>query len=205
MGKRKLRLKAVKNYERKKYHGKASWKVSIPIEYYTNCHSTVPDDNTESELKISIPLQFYTSSTVPDASKLRARLDMCNLLPKEWVMSSHQVSELDTPFLALYRKVPTLATCTLQSVPNSVDLISMKIAPDCTWFLSIGTYQLDLTHCQLLEKFLFKKVNSVDLLILLLSQLDCITLCIGNPDEKFTGIRERHKGEFKDQTGTVML
>ena len=196
MGKRKFRLKAVKNYERKKYQNRVhleELKVSIPLSIYRSL--AVPDASSE-ELKVSIPLSIYKSSAVPDANTLRARLDMLNMLPEGWVTSFVQVSLLHTPFFALYRK--------LSSDNPSVDLISVTITPDCTWSLSIGPYQLDLTHCQLLKQFLHNKLNSLDLLVQLLSQLDNITFCIGNPDEKFTVIKERHRGEFKDHSGMLL-
>ena len=111
MGKRKFRLKSVKNYERKRYQRRAAHvhvdevKVSIPHQVYT-CRDHVDDHVHVDELKvsiplhvytcrdrvdklnISIPLHIYTSLPSTDAGILYSRLDKLKVLPEGWVTSS---------------------------------------------------------------------------------------------------------------------
>ena len=80
----------------------------------------------------------------------------------------------------------------------------MLIRTDCTWSIAVGSSELDFSHCQLLNDFLGKKANSIDIILKLLAVLENSTLCIGNYDEKFIAIRDQHKGEFKDCTGSLL-
>ena len=78
MGKRKFRLKHVKNYEKKKYQN-MQLKVSYPL------HLVKPDP--VSELMLCIPLNIYIKSLAPNASVLYSRVSTTKLVPKEWTTS----------------------------------------------------------------------------------------------------------------------
>ncbi len=47
-------------------------------------------------------------------------------------------------------------------------------------------------------------LNTVEKVLSLLAKADCVKVCIGNPDKKFDAIRDKRKGRFGSQKGTVM-
>ena len=46
-----------------------------------------------------------------------------------------------------------------------------------------------------------ERLNSVTVINDMISHLQMTSLCIGNPDEKFTLIKDTHKGVFKSKNG----
>ena len=172
MGKRKFRLAVRKNYERKKYQKQSSL-VSVPPE-------TI-DIQPVSELIVHIPRSVYASATAPNLHTLYLRVT--SILPKEWT--------------AAY--VESSSTLTLTKAYSSAGtLLVVSVTPDYLWSIRIGMNQLQ-------ERYLLKScptnLSSIGAVMELVACVDDSQFCIGNPDEKFDRIRERHKGNFKDRSG----
>lgn len=74
------------------------------------------------------------------------------------------------------------------------------VAANCVWSLTLGTIVLKLDQCQLLKKFPLK-LDSVNMVVRLLSCLNTSSFCKGNPDNKFAKIRQNHQGVFRDRSG----
>ena len=163
MGKRKFRLKHVKNYEKKKYQN-MQLKVSYPL------HLVKPDP--VSELMLCIPLNIYIKSLAPNASVLYSRLSTTKLVPKEWT-TSILVSQSHSSLFSMKRRIQN----------SSLDLI-ITVAPDCVWSMTIGTTQFCIDQCQLLNVF-SSKLDSIDTVVKLLSCIDKSKVCKGNSDVKF--------------------
>lgn len=168
MGKRKLWLKHVKNYERKKRQNR-QLKVSIPLQ--------LVKPTPVSSLIVSVPLNSYIKSSAPSADALHSRLNKSKLFPKGWT-TSLLMSESHSSLFSIKGQIQ-----------NSLLDIIITVAPDCAWSISIGTSQFSIDDCQLMKSFL-SKLNSVDMIKRLLSCLDNSKVCNGNSDEKFYEILE---------------
>ena len=98
MGKRKFRLKSVKNYERNKYKRKV----------------------LSEGLKVSIPLHIYTTAVVSDASTLHARLcSPGSVLPTGWDILECEESE--STLFSLTQNCPNTSSHNNSTVYISLD------------------------------------------------------------------------------------
>ena len=133
------------------------------------------------KLKISLPLSLYLTSTVSNVITLHLRT---NALPDGWTLSS-------TP--------PVSSNgFTLSKLPFLV-----KVSSDCTWCFIIGMEEVNYRYSQILKSVLLK-FTCVDDVVRLLTLLDNSLLCHGNPDTKFSAVREHYKGVFKDKSGEFL-
>lgn len=182
MSRRKLGLRVHKGFSRKRF---------CP----NKCSENFVDD--PDELPVRLPLDTYCSHALPDTSSLANRLSQSGKLPQEWTLTSiHSTTSL-SPTLTLYIleiKSP-LFCCADYS-------FMLTISPDGTWTLCVGRTRVYQEHCDLL-KATPTKLCSVDDVIGLVLSLSGSKWCIGNPDEKFMDLIDRHEGNFRDQTGTL--
>lgn len=79
----------------------------------------------------------------------------------------------------------------------------MTIAADFTWSVFIGSTSISLQHCTCtcLTGLLSTCLNSVDLVVQLVTYLEKKTVCLGNPDDRFAETRNRYNGIFKSRSG----
>ena len=77
-------------------------------------------------------------------------------------------------------------------------LLVVSVTPDYSWSIRIGMNQLQEHY--LLKSCPTKYLSSIGAVMELVACVDDSQFCIGNPDEKFDRIRERHKGNFKGKS-----
>jgi hypothetical protein len=75
--------------------------------------------------------------------------------------------------------------------------VSIKIMPDFSFVLEVGGYHLNADCTQ----FPITYINSIEILLKLLSMIDTSSLCKGNADEKFENTSKRRNGKFLDRAG----
>ena len=193
MGKRKFRLKYIKNYKREKYVGK-KLVVSIPL-------SSLPSSMSSSfvssqSMIVQIPIYNYTLLPVHSAAQLHLRLTRSRSIPDEWA-SSLLVSECHSSVFPLSSNL----TCSSSSVT-----ITVIIRKDLTWLLFLNDRCVHLHSCKLLQPFRASQLNSVELILKVLSLLQGCKICIGNPDEKFIAIQQRRNGTFSsNKSGNIIV
>ena len=207
MGKRKFRLKTIKHYERKKY---AKLQRESPLSTLphpaiipkSNCDVATeptkllkPADVKPSSLIIQIPISIYTASPVCDASHLQKRLMSCASLPEGWTWSL-LISDLHPPVFSLTYNLP----CNGSQVA-----VTLVVKQNCQWLLHLNSSEVDLSFCQLLKRYLSSPLNCIDLLHFLMSCLQKSNICLGNPDEKFLPVQQRHSGTFSGKSGRLFV
>ena len=209
MGRRKFKLRVPKNYERKKYARK-EFVVSIPrsallcpfakvlpttVSNYDSTEAQSVVEANPSELIIQIPISSYTASPVGDASQLHKRLMSSQSLPEGWT-SSLLISNCHLPVFSLSFNLP---------LNSSQLVITVTIKQNCQWLLALNCSEIDLSFCQLLKEYLQSPLNSVHLLLKLLSCLQKCTICTGNSDEKFMPVQQRRNGTFSGKLGINLI
>ena len=160
----------------------------------TKVHSDVAtrhdDDGT---LVVTVPRASYTTAILTDSIQLHRRLMHCSMsLLAEWICSV-----VATTNLALYKLSIT------PPVMSAEFTFMLTIQPHDAWTLGTsGRRELRASTCPLLAQFP-SKLLSVQETVSTPSVLDTCKLCIGNPDEKFKALSEKHHGSFKNRSGIM--
>lgn len=175
MGKRKIRFDARKNYERKK-HARAR---------------AITQPQHDTELVVTLPRSAYTTAAVAEVAALQSRLTISHTLPNDWISTL-----LSSNDLALYKLTvsPPLMSAKVQYM--------LTISNDLSWVLCIGQKEIKRSECQMLQD-VGHLLSSVEEVISLLVAIDNSKICVGNPDEKFNLLNDRHKGIFRGQSGKL--
>ena len=126
---------------------------------------------TISAFEISIPVSAYREDLWYSLSKLCSRLSSTPL-PKSWVICATK------PFIL--SKV-----CVNTQTMNSDILFTISIDAGMKWSLFIQQALLDSRRCPLLQKVPVLTLNSVGTVRKLLSIVDALKICRGNPEKKF--------------------
>ena len=150
-----------------------SLKVRVPLELL-------------KPFTVSLPLMSYVNAPLVSGEPLSKRLLATKQLPPGWSVASES-SRCTT----LYK-----VKCTS---PEQVAFVnfSFVIHDDLTWTLTMGSIPVLPTR---LPEYPAKLLYVQQIVSLLLT-FDGCKLCIGNPDEKYMCLVEKHKGNLRDQTG----
>ena len=178
MGKRRLSFDVRKNTERKKYF---KLNVRIPLELL-------------KPFTVSLPLCNYTHAPITNGETLYARLHSCQL-PTHW-----SFVDIDTVIAHTSTNPPSGSLYTVQCIkpPYAADVtFSVTIQSDLTWTLLLGTLPVPPSQIPTAPT----RLLSVPEVHSLLTTMDSLRLCIGNPDEEYVKLIEE-KGPLMDKTGT---
>lgn len=152
-----------------------------------------------NELVVQLPLSAFTSSAVPDMISLYNRLTQYGILPNEWNLSLIRPPSATSPFLAVNKLQITLPVhC------YATHTFMLTVTPGGAWTLCAGSKQVNPEQCKLLSEFPAILSTVIDV-VKIVSALECCKFCIGNPDEKFSSLSDRHGGVFKDYHGKTFL
>ena len=181
MGKRKLRFAVPKNYERKKYF---NLKVRVPLE-----HITV--------FKVSLPLHIYTHASAINGNILRARL-VRHQLPSQWSLVT-----TDTPVALTATDIPSFTLYTVKCMSHpyaAVVALSVTIQSDLIWKLILGSLPVQTSQLPI-DIASPPRLLNVSAVLSVLTTLDSLKLCIGNPEEEYLNLIEKI-GPLGDKIGT---
>ena len=179
MGKRKLRFAVQKNYERKKYF---NLKVRVPLECIT-------------VLKVSLPLDVYTHAPATNGDILHARL-IRHQLPTQWSLVT-----ADTSVALTATDIPSFTLYTVKCIkpPYAAEVtFSLTIQSDLAWKLILGSLPIQISQLKIATP---PRLLNVSAVLSLLTTLDSLKLCIGNPEEEYLDVIAK-KGPLMDKTGT---
>ena len=182
MGRRKLKFDVRKNYERKR---NSKLNVRKPLEL-------------TKQFVVSLPLCSYTHAPATSGQSLCRRLQRCKL-PPHWSEAT-----IDNQYTVMHRAVnaPSVVLYTVKCLrpPFSAEVIyTLIIHNDLTWSLNLGSLPVDQQPHSLAAP---RRLLSVAEVLSLLSTLDSVKLCKGNPEEAYLKLVEK-KGSLKDMTGIV--
>ena len=82
----------------------------------------------------------------------------------------------------------------------------ITISASGRWTINVDHKEISRANCPILaECAVHDHLLSVDLVVEILSLLDRCKLCVGNPDEKFSSLIDKHSGKFLDRSGSIMV
>ena len=136
---------------------------------------------------VSLPLERYLDAPAPSREVLQRRISRMDKLPDGWFTRSDEENHVTTLFKLQYNKLHHAAEVKF----------SIVIADDLSWTLYLGSTSLLLTQLP----FVPASLLSLSQVTQLLDVLDDCTICIGNADEKYSPLTEKHNGTFYDQSG----
>ena len=136
---------------------------------------------------VSFPLEQYLDAPAPSREVLQTRISRMDRLPDGWSSVSDEANHVTTLF-----KVQ----CTQLHHAAEVKF-SVVIGDDLTWTLYLGSTLLLPSQVP----FVPASLVSLSLVTRLLNVLDNCSVCIGNDDNKFAPLAEKHNGKFYDQSG----
>ena len=171
MGRRKLRFAVPKNYERKKYF---NLKVRVPLQ-----HITV--------FKVSLPLHIYTHTPATNGNILRARL-VRHQLPSQWSLVT-----TDTPVALTATNIPSFTLYMVKCMRHpyaAVVTLSVTIQSDLTWKLVLGSLPVQMSQLPI-DIASPPRLLNVSAVLSVLTTLDSLKLCIGNPEEEYLNLIEK--------------
>ena len=198
MGKRKFRLKYPKrtmkesNIPPKKAASISLQTSTTSSQVSTGAVLSIQSQDHPTELIVKIPISSYNSLPVHNAAALYDRLMMSRSIPHGW-SSSLLVSELHSSIFSLSNNL----TCSASSCVT----LTVTVKEDCVWLLFVNNRQVDLSYCKLMQPLLTHQLNSITLLLQLLSLLEGSHICSGNCDDKFLPVQQRRKGTFYGKSG----
>ena len=79
-------------------------------------------------------------------------------------------------------------------------LFLLTISSSYTWVFCIGQKHVNISQCQVLNH-ISDKLRSTGDVLRVITVLDSSSLCVGNPDTKFSQLIEHYKHGFKDASG----
>ncbi len=95
--------------------------------------------------------------------------------------------------------LPMVTLNYLSSNSEAVDT-SIDVGPDCTWSLSVGRDFFNHNESEIFT-LIPSRLTSINTVQQLLSFLSYDRVCVGNPDDKFKCLCDKHNGIFKDRFG----
>ena len=159
--------------------------VSLPLSYLPSIEFP--------ELNISFPITYFYS--VPSASlhDLRLRLAHLGFPSPQWCDTTLDSSATMT----LCRIAPSN---TADALPR-VDF-TLIVESNHSWKLFLYDQRLELDRCHVFANApsIFQSPSDV---FGVLSAIEGSAVCIGNPDEKFGPLVQRHHGQFFNPTGKL--
>jgi len=186
---RKQRFYRIKNYERKK-NGRLPLTVSIPLTSISLLSTPASLDPVQAPSDIDLSM-----APLPNLETLQTRVQQCSL-PSTWVDMTDQTK----PTSSL-----VLASITLQSSSSSVATrMVVRVDQTLTWSLSCHGRPVDLHDCTA-HSNLPHRICSLNDLTVLLSSLNEVHICSGNPVHEFQELVDLHHGVFQDQAGIIVL
>ncbi len=145
------------------------------------------------ELVVSLPISFFSALTPADLGELHSRLIRLRALPSGWCDTT-----AGTEQITFCRIVRSLAA----ALPR-VD-VTLVVEANLAWKVYFHDQRLEVDHCPTLAG-MPPTVRSPADVANLLSVVDNSQVCIGNPDEKFLPIVQRHQGQLLDPTGKLVV
>ena len=167
--------------------------VRLPL---LSCHGT-PSHVPCKELAVKLPLSAYTSAVMSSTHELHARLtaSKSSLMPPEWICSVVSGTNL-----AIYKLAVT------PPVMSADFTFIITISASGRWTINVDHKEISRANCPILaECAVHDHLLSVDLVVEILSLLDRCKLCVGNPDEKFSSLIDKHSGKFLDRSGNNII
>ena len=191
----KLRLSTHrKNEERKKY-AVTELPVSINLGPDVMVYLvSIPRRVLElPELIVSLPLQVLVRATPPEITSLHSRLVATRSLPSSWIDLSQLQSHSSV----------VLCTMHYNEGSRSGEVgFTVRIDTSFQWSVTVSGQLLQPDKCPSLAD-VPNMLQSVADVGRLLTTIDCSRICEGNADPKFQPLVDRHKGIFRDPSGTA--
>ena len=196
---RRFRLHRIKDYERRKKQNTSSDVLNSDTSSSEVCSAstlntsdegpTIEGGNTPGAQSDSSPL--HVTDTENDALRL---LQSSVVLPDGW--SDHSPNDL---------KNLLLCRISSQACSSSVPLQMthcVKVERDMSWSLFVYQHHVDITKSSALTSFPF--TISSESLTTLLSRLNTLSICIGQPDSHFVKMVSAKKGKVVSQDGQTV-
>ena len=180
MGKRKFRMSHRKNFERKRYQAAREKALTSRL-----AGPSIPEQSDMLSLVVSFPIDSFLNTSVSDCEVLLKKLWQLKNLPNGWAVEGDSIAR------AMFSITKSL----------SYGSVVITISRGCHWMITINNQKVLLPNNTLLQ-FHEDVLDTCDKVLMLLTEVDCCRLCIGNTDDKFDFIRDKRKGKFVDRLGT---
>ena len=177
-------------YDRRKRRARFRCCVSIPLDLVTVLGVSIPTCRLKS-----IPRRF-NEACCSSLQEIQCKLTAFGLLPPQWVIES--------PDPASSLHIVKLANPSCSATPTVGVLFTLTITSEYTWMLAIREHTVAIDEVAALAH-VPSMLRSTCAIVHVLTTLDSLMICAGNPEEQFVSYVLDHKGSIKSLSGVQSM